>query len=435
MAAQFARLRPWRVANVAGTLFGAAIASYALISSPQLSQALGAVTRAVDFPCGSHARIFLVVRRIAVPRRPAMAVALRNAVRAVAPCLHSAAGNRRARDRRHARPSGDGRDPVAACLSIAVREFQQDLMDSRRRFRLAVALVLPATGLAIAAAETYALFRPLPGWIGLLQASALLALAGPFALWLTAIKPDIMAQAGAPDSAPETLSAAEAIELERLQAAIAAGVCLEAGSFAWDACRKAQASRASAAPSHQQGARLQKFRSIPERSSGVAGQAHPCRPGELPRADRRGRLRSRLCVPCPVQPGVPPADRDDAFGISRAGARQGRRFPKFLIDSRNLRPISGNGRRLSSTLRIVRPALLRERGLRCSKNATLLDFAVRVYPAILQQDLFRYLIGAGGTFLVVNVLLARFLPRRKIRAERPARRRWPRRFWPRSEPY
>ena len=52
-------------------------------------------------------------------------------------------------------------------------------------------------------------------------------------------------------------------------------------------------------------------------------------------------------------------------------------------------------------------------------DATLPDFALRVYPAILQQDLFRYLIGAGGTFLVVNVLLARFLPMRKIRAERP----------------
>jgi len=112
-------------------------------------------------------------------------------------------------------------------LSIAVREFQNDLVDLRRRFRLAVALVLPAVGLVIAAAETYALFRPLPGWIGLLQASALLALAGPFALWLTAIKPDIVAQPGAPRRRPETLSAAESIELERLQAAIAGGICLE----------------------------------------------------------------------------------------------------------------------------------------------------------------------------------------------------------------
>lgn len=55
------------------------------------------------------------------------------------------------------------------------------------------------------------------------------------------------------------------------------------------------------------------------------------------------------------------------------------------------------------------------------EEATLQDFVLRVYPAIFQQDLFRYLIGAGGTFLVVNVLLARFLARRKIRPQRPAR--------------
>ncbi len=39
----------------------------------------------------------------------------------------------------------------------------------------------------------------------------------------------------------------------------------------------------------------------------------------------------------------------------------------------------------------------------------LLDFAVRAYPGILQHDLLRYVIGAGGTFLVVNVLLRRYL--------------------------
>jgi sterol desaturase/sphingolipid hydroxylase (fatty acid hydroxylase superfamily) len=55
-------------------------------------------------------------------------------------------------------------------------------------------------------------------------------------------------------------------------------------------------------------------------------------------------------------------------------------------------------------------------------DTTPLELAVRVYPAILQHDLLRYLIGAGGTFLVINVLLARYLASRKIRAERPGRR-------------
>jgi len=229
MAAQFARLRPLRIANVAGALFGAAIASYAIISSPQLSQALGAVREPLIFLAAftaaffwlfalalfrddlqwrwSYATPFLLLLLFYILRR-GLGEQLRTVgtlghqITVVVLLLH--------------------------ILSIAVREFQNDLMNSRRRFRLAVALVLPAVGLVIAVAETYALFRPLPGWIGLLHASALLAVTGPFALWLTAIKPDIMAQPGALRQRPETLSAAESIELERVQAAIAGGVCLEA---------------------------------------------------------------------------------------------------------------------------------------------------------------------------------------------------------------
>ena len=230
MAAQFARLRPWRITNVAGALFGAAVASYALISSPQLSQALGAGREPLIFLATftaasfwlfalalfrddlrwrwSYATPFLVLLLFYMTRRGLgeqlwTVGMLGHQVTVAVLLLH--------------------------VLSIAVREFQNDLMDSRRRFRLAVALVLPAVGLVIAAAETYALFRPLPDRIGLLQAFALLALAGPFALWLTAIKPDIMAmtQPGAPRLRPETLTAAESIELERLRAAIVGGICLE----------------------------------------------------------------------------------------------------------------------------------------------------------------------------------------------------------------
>jgi AraC-like DNA-binding protein len=228
MAAQFTRLRPWRIANVAGALFGVAIASYALISSPQLSQEMGAVREPLILLAAfttalfwlfalalfrddlqwrwSYATPFLLLLLFYIIRRGVgeqlrTVGTLGHQVTVVVLLLH--------------------------VLSIAVREFQNDLMDSRRRFRLAIALVLPAVGLVIAAAETFALFRPLPSWIGLLQASTLLALAGPFALWLTAIKPDIIAQPGAPKLRPETLTAAESIELERLRVAIAGGICLE----------------------------------------------------------------------------------------------------------------------------------------------------------------------------------------------------------------
>ena len=54
-------------------------------------------------------------------------------------------------------------------------------------------------------------------------------------------------------------------------------------------------------------------------------------------------------------------------------------------------------------------------------QTTPLELALRVYPSVLQHDLFRYLIGAGGTFLVINVLLAGLLAGRKIRREQVGR--------------
>jgi sterol desaturase/sphingolipid hydroxylase (fatty acid hydroxylase superfamily) len=55
----------------------------------------------------------------------------------------------------------------------------------------------------------------------------------------------------------------------------------------------------------------------------------------------------------------------------------------------------------------------------CFDHVALTRFAAGIYPLILQGDLYRYLIGAGGTFLVVNTLLAGWLARRKIREEKP----------------
>lgn len=50
---------------------------------------------------------------------------------------------------------------------------------------------------------------------------------------------------------------------------------------------------------------------------------------------------------------------------------------------------------------------------------SLARYAAEVYPFILQGDLVRYVVGAGGTFLVVNTLLAGSLARRRIRDEWP----------------
>jgi sterol desaturase/sphingolipid hydroxylase (fatty acid hydroxylase superfamily) len=51
--------------------------------------------------------------------------------------------------------------------------------------------------------------------------------------------------------------------------------------------------------------------------------------------------------------------------------------------------------------------------------ASLARFAAETYPTILQSDLYRYVLGAGGTFLIVNTALAGWLARRKIRGDSP----------------
>ena len=55
-------------------------------------------------------------------------------------------------------------------------------------------------------------------------------------------------------------------------------------------------------------------------------------------------------------------------------------------------------------------------------QSALVQFVIDRYPLILQGDLYRYLIGAGGVFLVVNVLLSARLVSRKIRPETPGAR-------------
>ena len=55
--------------------------------------------------------------------------------------------------------------------------------------------------------------------------------------------------------------------------------------------------------------------------------------------------------------------------------------------------------------------------------------AVKIYLSILPKDLARYLIGAGGVFLVVNIWLAKLLAERKIRPQSPNRAQMQREFF------
>ena len=55
-------------------------------------------------------------------------------------------------------------------------------------------------------------------------------------------------------------------------------------------------------------------------------------------------------------------------------------------------------------------------------DTCLWQTALNVFPAILGLDLLRYAVGAGGVFLVVNIILSRALQRRRIRGDAPPAR-------------
>jgi AraC-like DNA-binding protein len=119
---------------------------------------------------------------------------------------------------------------LAHIVALALRELRNDLVDSRRRFRVAVALTLPIVGFVIAGTELYALRQPLPEWLGLalVQSLALAILSLAFALWTTAVRKELFVPAqSAPQPRTDELGPAEFLELQRLRTAISRGICFE----------------------------------------------------------------------------------------------------------------------------------------------------------------------------------------------------------------
>jgi AraC-like DNA-binding protein len=115
-------------------------------------------------------------------------------------------------------------------VSLALRELRNDLVDTRRRFRVAVALTLPVVGFIIAGTELYELRQPLPEWLGLVlvQSLALAILSLAFALWMTAVRQELFVPAlSSPQPRTDELGPAEQLELQRLRAAISRGICFE----------------------------------------------------------------------------------------------------------------------------------------------------------------------------------------------------------------
>jgi AraC-like DNA-binding protein len=114
-------------------------------------------------------------------------------------------------------------------IALAVSDLGSDLIDARRRFRVALAMVISATGLAIVFAEVYGLGADLPGWTTRLHAVTIFTLSFGFALWLNRVQEDLVPfSRSALRPQRELLSAVERLELNRLEALVDKGACLEA---------------------------------------------------------------------------------------------------------------------------------------------------------------------------------------------------------------
>jgi AraC-like DNA-binding protein len=229
MAVQFVRSQPVKFVTAAGGLFCLAVASYAIVSQPSLPALLGYPGEALKLMAVVATVFFwwfgMALFRDAFEWRATYSVPLLmllffhglrqgwdGSYRIVGALLHQAT--------------------VLLLLihivSLAVSDFRNDLVDARRRFRLAIALVLPLAGIVIAIAEIYSLYGALPAWLGPLHALMLFALSFLFALWLTGAKPELFAPSTeAPQPRTDLLTPADLIELERLKAAIDNGGCFE----------------------------------------------------------------------------------------------------------------------------------------------------------------------------------------------------------------
>ncbi|GIL02071.1 MAG: transcriptional regulator [Alphaproteobacteria bacterium] len=230
VAMQLARVRPLRPVLVCGAFFAAGVAAYILLSFAPVAAALGpaalalvplAVFNPAFFWCFALAIFddafewrwwhglpfalllaFLLIRLAAGPVGfPLMVVP-----QALVLLL------------------------LAHVVVLAIRDIGGDLVDARRRLRVALAVLIPMVGIPTAAAEIYETRAALPGWLGSLQAVVILALSFLFALWITRIRAEMLVPGGAgPRPQPERLGPADRIELDRLRALVAQGVCLEPG--------------------------------------------------------------------------------------------------------------------------------------------------------------------------------------------------------------
>lgn len=119
----------------------------------------------------------------------------------------------------------------------ALRFFNDDLIEGRRRFRIIFAAAVGVTGFIINYSETVGFRDQPPPWVLLFQASALLLMTLAFGVWLLAMKAEVLdgapqgAAAGDPAEAMPSpaMRAADRPAYDRLTALMADGAWREEG--------------------------------------------------------------------------------------------------------------------------------------------------------------------------------------------------------------
>ncbi len=174
IAIQFLRATTPRFLSVSGALFAISTAAYGLASSDAVMDILGASVVILVIPAVLASAFFwwfaLALFRDGSGSRWAYVVP---------PALLLVFYGMRQSDEETLRIAGELLHQVVVIsllvhiVSLALRELRNDLVDSRRRFRVAVALTLPLVGFVIAGAELYEFRQPPPEWLGKRSSSRL----------------------------------------------------------------------------------------------------------------------------------------------------------------------------------------------------------------------------------------------------------------------
>lgn len=121
---------------------------------------------------------------------------------------------------------------LSHALVLAVRDYAGDLVVARRRFRVALATLIPAIGLAIVLVEIGFLGLAITPHLLLLQAFTILVLAILFSLWALQPRTDLFAieeSASITTAATKSLPVPDQIELQRLSDLMNNGAYREPG--------------------------------------------------------------------------------------------------------------------------------------------------------------------------------------------------------------